>query len=108
MSSQQVIASAAQQFFLGQFIRATPNGNGHINDSYLAEFLNDGAPVRALLQRINTTIFTNPVALMENIERVSNHLAAKYDSADHSSRTIIHLYRTRDGKSFFFDPTGNY
>ncbi len=108
MSSQQEIASAAQEFSLGQFIRATPHGNGHINDSYLAEFSRDGVPVRALLQRINTTIFTNPVALMENIERVSNHLADKYDSADHTSRTILHLHRTSKGESFFLDPGGNY
>lgn len=108
MNDPQAIQNAAEQFSLGEFIQATPHGNGHINDSYLVEFSHEGAPVRAILQRINTNIFTNPAALMENIERVCNHLAAKNDSADRATRSILQLHRTRDGLSYFLDPAGNY
>ena len=39
-----------------------PYGNGHINDTFLVV-----ADKRYILQRMNTSIFTRPVELMENI-----------------------------------------
>jgi len=43
----------------------------------LRRFDQAGTPVRYILQRINHNIFKNPVALMENVQRVTAHVAAK-------------------------------
>ena len=63
----------------GAFQEAAPYGSGHINDTYCAVFDQAGTPVRYILQRINHNVFKNPVALMENIQRVTEHLAATGD-----------------------------
>ena len=55
----------------GDFLNAIPYGSGHINDTYRVLFQQAGAPVSFLLQRINHNVFKNPVALMENIQRVT-------------------------------------
>lgn len=48
-----------------------PYGNGHINDTYSC-----GSP-RYILQRINTDVFKDPDGLMENIQKVTDHLKKK-------------------------------
>src|SRR5947209_6104797 len=72
------VRSVAREFQIySEFVEAAPYGSGHINDTYCAVFDQAGARVRYILQRINHKIFTNPPALMENIQRVTSHLAAK-------------------------------
>ena len=63
----------------GVFQQANPYGSGHINDTYCVVFDQGGAAVRYIFQRINHHIFKDPVALMENIRRVTAHLAGKDD-----------------------------
>ena len=78
MTSELNTAAAARQFEIGgEFLEARPYGSGHINDTYCAVFDQGGAPFCYILQRINHNIFKNPVALMENIQRVTAHLAAQ-------------------------------
>ena len=48
-----------------------PYGNGHIHSTYLAQ-LKLGEQV--ILQRINTTVFRNPGAIVRNLARVTRHL----------------------------------
>src|ERR1035437_8904783 len=78
MSRVHEIRAVARTFEIcGEFVGATVFGSGHINDTYCAVFHQAGVPVRFILQRINHHIFKNPVALMENIQRVTSHLAAQ-------------------------------
>ena len=49
-------------------------GNGHINDTFKAMCMSGRAYI---LQRINQTVFKNPVQVMENIVRVTDHLRKK-------------------------------
>ena len=101
-------AAAARAFAIGgKFAGATPYGSGHINDTYRAIFEHRGASTRYLLQRINHQIFKNPVALMENIERVTAHLATKVaDDPDHDRRAL-RLIPTRAGGVLHLDADGN-
>lgn len=62
---------------LGDFINANPYGTGLVNDTFAVMFNQGGAPVRYILQRLNHNFFLNPVALMENIYRVTTHLHQK-------------------------------
>ncbi|MFV0337563.1 MAG: phosphotransferase enzyme family protein [Chthoniobacterales bacterium] len=64
--------------FSGKFLDAAPYGSGHINDTYVARYLNpDGNTVSYFHQRINHQIFKNPADLMDNILRVTRHVAAE-------------------------------
>ena len=58
----------------GELISAEPYGEGHINRTYLAVYSEGGNQKRYILQKINTAIFTEPVALMENIDKVTKHI----------------------------------
>ncbi len=73
-----------------------PYGDGHINDTYIA----DSTP-KYILQKINTSIFSNPQKLMENIEAVTKHLrgviTANGGNPDRETLTVI---KTIDGKLY--------
>ena len=90
----------------GAFQEAAPYGSGHINDTYCAVFDQAGTLVRYILQRINHNVFKNPVALMENVQRVTEHLAGKGDRD--SSRRVLTLVPTRTGDCCHRDEQGNY
>ena len=92
----------------GAFVDAAPYGSGHINDSYCAVFNGGAARSRYIVQRINHHIFKNPVAMMENIERVTGHLAAQVTGDPDGDRRVLTLIPTRDGASYFHDEAGNY
>ncbi len=93
-------AIAAQFDVAGTCVAAHPFGHGHINDSFAVSFDQDGAPVRYLLQRINRRIFTNPDAAIENIARVTAHLARK-------GEPTLTLVKTRPGTFLYRDEQGN-
>jgi Ser/Thr protein kinase RdoA (MazF antagonist) len=76
----------------GEFITATPLGSGHINDTFCVTCRDR----RIVLQRINTQIFRNPVALMENVVHVTAYLGAPK------------LILARDDRPFHRDDAGNY
>jgi hypothetical protein len=108
MSQPSDVAAVARQFDIpGEYMSAAPYGSGHINDSYCAEFDQRGVTVRAILQRINHHIFKNPVAVMENIERVTAHLATQVAGSPDSERRVLSLIPARDGRHWHVDPAGN-
>jgi len=99
--------TAAFQIF-GEFRSAEAYGSGHINDTYCVVFNVAGNPTRYIVQRINHRIFSNPPAVMENIQRVTAHLAAKLAGAPDSSRRVLTLIPARDGRVFNQDEHGNF
>jgi Phosphotransferase enzyme family len=107
MNNPLQAAAAARQFQIdGDFSSVTPYGTGHINDTYCAVFHQAGVPARYILQRINTSIFRNPAALMQNIERVTSHLAAQLSGEPDSSRRVLTLIAARDGRFWHEDAEG--
>ena len=87
-------------------VELTPNayGNGHINDTYLIK-TNPGY----ILQKINTNVFHDPVSVMENIKRVTDHLRLKITAAGgNPDRETLTVIDTVDGKPFYKDEGGNY
>ena len=108
-SSPLDAADAARHFqFPGKFLDALPYGSGHINDTWCVSFEDAGAPSRFILQRINHRIFKNPIALMENIERVTQHLAARLAHQPDRSRRVLTLISSRDGRSWHQDAQGSF
>lgn len=109
MKSEYDIGSIARQFQVdGEFLGAYPHGSGHINDSYCVTFRHGVTPVRYLLQRINHSIFKSPAALMENIERVTSHLARKLSAETDAHRMTLALNPARGGMAWYVDAEGNY
>ncbi len=109
MSNQPNPDAAARQFQIaGEFLGATPYGSGHINDSFCAVFDRAGRPVRIILQRINHHIFKNPVALMENVQRVTSHLATQVADEPDSDRRALTLIPARDSRAWHVDEEGNH
>ncbi len=103
------VAAVARHFQIdGEFLHAERYGSGHINDTYCAAFKKAGALFRIIFQRINHHVFRNPVALMENVERVTKHLAAQLTTDPDRGRRTLTLISTRDRQSWFLDPEGNY
>jgi len=92
----------------GRFISAEPYGNGHINDTYRVRFDQAGAPVRYILQRINHKVFREPRRLMENIEKVTSHVAGKLRGVPDFSRRVLTLVPGRAGGVSYEDPEGNF
>jgi len=106
--SHDVRAVARNFHLLGEFRSAAPYGSGHINDTYAVVFDQGGAPMRYILQRINHNVFKNPVALMENVARVTAHLGAKLGDKEDFSRRTLTLVPARDGRPYYVDPEGNH
>jgi hypothetical protein len=108
MNPRHDVRAVARQFQIhGEFLQAAPYGSGHINDTYCAAFNQGGTRVRYVFQRINRNIFKNPVALMENVQRVTAHLAGKVTGEPDSSRRVLTLIPARDGTAFFRDKPDN-
>src|ERR1019366_9375702 len=88
-AAQELRDVALQFACYGECLTVGPYGTGHINDTYCAVFDQAGTRVRYILQRINQHVFKNPPGLMENVERVTRHLANKLaDKPDSGSVPI--------------------
>jgi hypothetical protein len=109
MNLKHDVRAVAQQFQIyGEFRSAESCRRGHINDTYCAVFDQAGTTTRYIFQRINHNVFKNPVALMENIQRVTAHIAGKVAGERDSSRRVLTLVPARDGLCCHRDAQGNY
>jgi hypothetical protein len=101
-------AIIAQFQLKGRFIEAMPYGTGHINDTYLSYFQHDGRIVRYIHQWINHHVFTEPVKVMQNIERVTRYAREQIVSQGGDPwRETLNLIPTIDGRSFYQSPQGD-
>ena len=103
--THEILMEAAGAFDTqGEIISCEPYGSGHINDTFR---LVCRRPY--ILQRMNTEIFKNPQALMENIEGVTAYLRRSVtERGGDPDREALTLVRTREGKSFYVDSQGGY
>lgn len=82
-----------------------PLGNGLINDTYKVTTTEAGCP-DYVLQRINTSIFTNVDAMQHNIEVVTEHLRSKLEQrgADDLERRVLRFMKTEEGLTYWRHP----
>ena len=72
---------------------------GNVNRTYKVNFrLADGNPKSFLVQNVNTYAFRNPVALMDNIDHVTEHIRSKKPG-----KTALHFHHTEDRKTYIID-----
>ncbi|HAG12381.1 MAG TPA: mucin desulfatase [Ruminococcus sp.] len=73
--------------------------NGNINMTYRVTYRRDDGTTKAyIFQRINTTVFHNPVEIMHNIDLVTSYIREKFPN----ERTL-HFHHTEDGANYVFD-----
>jgi Ser/Thr protein kinase RdoA (MazF antagonist) len=87
--------------FDGTPVSCEPFGNGHINRTFHVRC--DGG-CEYTVQKINRVAFHRPEELIENIDAVTNFIAAR-QSPD---QEIIRLVPALDGKKYYVDQTGEY
>lgn len=72
---------------------------GNVNRTYKVNFLlPEGTPKSFLVQNVNTYAFRNPVGLMENIDKVTEHIRAKKPG-----KPALHFHHTPDRKTYIAD-----
>ncbi len=72
---------------------------GNVNHTYKVNFmLPEGKPKSFLVQNVNTYAFRNPVGLMDNIDKVTEHIRAKKPG-----QLALHFHHTADRKTYVED-----
>ncbi len=105
------IRDVAAQFAVdGQLLSVEPFLGGHINDSYRLTYRQGQATARYLLQRLNSAVFRDPAAVMENTARVTAHIAQRLRArgTPDLARRTLRLLPTRHGGSSYVDAAGAY
>lgn len=108
MESIQLALSCMAAFAVqGAPIAAAPYGKGHINDTFRVQTENGDKQHLYLLQRINTNVFKNPSALMQNIVAVTEYLqkAIAKEGGDPIRETLT-VIKTLDGQNMYTDNEG--
>jgi hypothetical protein len=94
----------------GELREVEAHPGGHINDSYrLTVEQEDGTTGLFLLQRLNGQVFPDPALVMENIRRVTVHLAASLQSENvpDAGRRVLTLVPAADGHPLVTDRNGD-
>lgn len=96
--------------FEGELMGVDSYGFGHINDTYVARFLQKNGGIRRyIIQRINHHVFKRPDYVMHNMERVTRHMRDRIISADGDPmRETITLVPTVDDKTYCVSSSGEY
>lgn len=83
---------------------------GHINETFAASYDQEGVPFRVVHQTINTHVFRNPVALMDNVVRVTGHLRRKLamEGVSDPHRRGLEVIPARDGRPYHVDGDGRF
>ena len=109
MSNTPVPPDFADTFKLfavrGRYESASPYGSGHINNTYLVNCVDeDNRPIRYIAQRINDNVFKDVLALSENVQRVTAHLAQESGEGSRQLNLLI----TPEGQACACDVHGKY
>ena len=83
----------------GKLIEIKENNSGNINNTYIASFLmKDGTIKKYLIQKINTTVFTEPYKLMKNIDGVTSYLKKQLIKEEDNEHRVLEVIKTKDNR----------
>ena len=100
------IQGVCRQFFQnGEYVRFEQLCGGHINDTYRVYLREEGEVRELVLQKVNTYVFKNPVAVMQNIAAVTEYLQTQ---GDMRARTALRYFATRGGAYFVRTPDNGF
>ena len=97
------LAEIASQFQIeGKILNAEPYGTGHINETYASRFQTKQGIYRYVHQRINQHVFKDPIKVMDNVIRVTQHIRSNLlESGRNPDRECLNLIATRQGQFYF-------
>ncbi len=100
MDMNQKLEQVSRLFCIeGAFLGYETIQVGNVNRTYEVKFRQpDGSPKSYLIQNVNTYAFRKPVALMENIDKVTEHIRRKKPG-----QVALHFHHTSDRKIYVED-----
>ena len=92
----------------GSILSLEPHTSGLINHSWVATFATPADRRRYVLQQINRHVFHHPDEVMENMVRVTSHVAARLarEGAPDAGRRVLSFVPTHEGVSHHVDAAG--
>ena len=83
----------------GTYVGSETIQMGNVNKTYEVKFIQpNGTPKSYLVQNVNTYAFRQPVELMDNIDKVTEHIRGK-----RPGRVALHFHHTADRKTYVID-----
>ena len=75
--------------------------NGIINQTYDVKIVDGTVESRYVFQCINPYVFKNPIQIMENIEKITAHIAKKLEAEGKGRERVMHFAHHADGKNYY-------
>ena len=83
--------------------------SGHINSTYRVYFFRDNELKDYILQRVNTYVFNDPIAVMDNISSVTEFIRAKIKKTGVTAkRNVLHYLTTASGEYYTVLENGEF
>ena len=110
MDLEQQIKAVCEKFQIkGEYQSYQVLTGGHINNSYQVDFFRNGAVKDYILQKVNTYVFHDPIAMMENISSVTEYIRAKIKKKQATAkRNVLHYATTAEGKYYTVLEDGSF
>ena len=95
--------------FEGKYDSVQEIFSGNINNTYKVAFRKDGKVIHYILQHINGYVFTDPEAVMRNIQLVTAHLKkGMVERGVDPQGKMLELILNRSGSPLFMDEKGGF
>lgn len=106
---QQIIEVCKRFDIRGEYQSYEIINSGHINSTYRVYYLRDGNIKDYILQKVNTYVFCDPIAVMENISSVTEYIRAKIKQKQATAkRNVLHYAKTLEGEYYAIDENGGF
>ena len=86
----------------GKLVDYKTINSGIINNTYVITMNDNGNISKYIVQKINTTVFTEPYKLMKNIEGVTSYLKRQLEKEQDYDHEVLELVKTKDCKSLCY------
>ena len=95
----ETLAAVGEKFRLpGKLYSYEKITQGNINTTYRVTYRSEDKTTKTyMFQRVNTLVFKNPVEIMENIDRVTEHIRVKNPEG-----VSLHFHHTEDGLNYWY------
>ena len=99
---EKQILEVCQRFGIaGEYRSFEMIDSGHINSTYKVYFYRNNELKDYIVQKVNTYVFQNPIAVMENISAVTEYIRAKIkETAVTAKRNVLHYSKTEEDKYY--------
>jgi hypothetical protein len=102
LDTEKQIRAVCEKFQLrGEYQSYRVLTGGHINTSYQVIMLRDGKLKDYILQKINTYVFHDPIAMMDNISSVTEYVRAKIKQKQTTAKRNVLHYATTEGGEYY-------